>query len=263
MNILNIDSTGGRLSISLSREGVIASSVSRDSGRRYMQMIMEDIDRTLEKGGIGIGGIDAVGINKGPGDFTGTRIGISVAKTLGWALNIPVYGINALDVLACSMVSSNFKAVSTNISSGKSTMIIPCLDVRKGELYFSLYEVKKGKSDNDIIACIDVDGCTLCIERRTDNILVNADAFSRTLDEQLKKLSSGKRTVIMGGSGILSYETIFREITDSNSDLTLDKTSMGPDPASLDACVRQFVKNKIPGQRVDPVYVREFVPFGK
>ena len=141
MQVLSIDSTSGRLSITLSRDGKIVSSASRGSGRKYMEMIIGDIDRTLKGAGISIGDIDAIGINKGPGDFTGTRIGISIVKTLGWVLDKPVYGINALDILAHSIAFSNKEIISKSTAQGKRVIIIPCLDVRKDELYFSFYEV--------------------------------------------------------------------------------------------------------------------------
>ena len=118
MHVLGIDSTS-RKAIHYSQPGwEIVSSASRESGRKYMEMIIEDIDRTLKEAGISIGDIDAIGINKGPGDFTGTRIGISIVKTLGWVLDIPVYGINALDILAHSIAFSNKEIIGKSTASG-------------------------------------------------------------------------------------------------------------------------------------------------
>jgi tRNA threonylcarbamoyl adenosine modification protein YeaZ len=265
MNILNIDSTSSKLFITLSRQGEILSPVSRKSNRRYMEMILDDIDRMLKKAGLDIGEIDAIGVNKGPGDFTGTRIGISVVKTLGWVLNIPVYGINALDVLAHSIANSSKGIINKTISSGKSIFVLPCLDVRKDELYFSYYEIKENdqnqeKADN--IASITIKDKSYGIIRREDMKLLDAEDFTGSFDNWLAS-NPAEKTVIIGGNCTSEYSKMLSGLTRKAKDIYLDRKNTLPEPASLDICVRKTIKTGAPGDMVNPVYVRDFAPFGK
>jgi tRNA threonylcarbamoyl adenosine modification protein YeaZ len=252
--------------MTLSRDGKIVSSVSREADRKYMEMVIEDIDHILRKTGINIKEIDALGVNKGPGDFTGTRIGISVVKTLGWVLDKPVYGINALDVQAHSIACTNMGNISRSIDSGMKTIILPCLDVKKGELYFSLYEQthSNNNDDIDVVAVIGFRDNLYFLRRREEKLLVDARQFTGILSGILEKIGDGKDVyTVIGGNCIEEYEKMLSGFTSGNDSLLLDKKSILPDPGSLDACVRQSIKNGVPPQRVDPVYVREFIPFGR
>jgi tRNA threonylcarbamoyl adenosine modification protein YeaZ len=265
MNILNIDSTSSKLFITLSREGEIISPVSRESGRKYMEMIFADIDRMLNKAGLDIREIDAIGVNKGPGDFTGTRIGISVVKTLGWVLDIPVYGINALDVLAHSIANTNKGIIGSSISSGKSVFVLPCLDVRKEELYFSNYKITGNNDDHnkaDNIASITIKDKHYGITRKDDMKLLNAEEFPGSFDKWLES-NQEKKAVIIGGNCILEYSKMLTSLTRKAKDIYLDRKNILPDPASLDICVKNTIETGTTEERVNPVYVRDFVPFGK
>jgi len=65
-----------------------------DSPREKSQKILPFIDKILKKEGIGLKQITEIEVNTGPGSFTGLRVGVSVANTLGWVLEIPVNGNN-------------------------------------------------------------------------------------------------------------------------------------------------------------------------
>jgi len=265
MNILNIDSTSARSFITLSRQGEILKPVSRESDRKYMEMIMADIDRMIKKARLDIGEIDAIGVNKGPGDFTGTRIGISVVKTLGWVLDIPVYGINALDVMAHSIARANKGIIEKSISSGRSAFVLPCLDVKKKELYFSYYEINGDDHNNkksDIVASIIIKDKPYSILRRNDMELLAAEEFPGSINKWLSS-SRGEKNVIIGGNCILNYSKILVGLSKNLEGIYLDRKNILPDPASLDICVRNAMEAGAPEERVNPVYVRDFVPFGK
>jgi tRNA threonylcarbamoyl adenosine modification protein YeaZ len=230
-----------------------------------MEMIITDIDRMLKKAGLDIEEIDAIGVNKGPGDFTGTRIGISVVKTLGWVLDIPVYGINALDIIAHSIAETNKRIIDRNIPLGKKVYVLPCLDVRKEELYFSYYEITENDQDKnktDIIAAITIKDKPYYIIRIDDMKLLNADEFSGSFDKLNDSLPE-ETTVIIGGNCILEYSKMLSSLTKKAKDIYIDSKNILPDPASLDICVRRIIKTGAPEERINPVYVRDFVPFGK
>jgi len=265
MNILNIDSTTGRLSIVVSRNSGIVSSHSRESGQKHMEMIIEDIHSTLKKAGMAIVDIDAFGVNKGPGDFTGTRIGISVVKTFGWVLDRPVYGINGLDVLAHSVACGNPEKVSRSIDSGMQMIIAPCLDVKKEQLYFSFYEVCAGSdsiSGTDFVARITSKDKPYMVRRLTEGHVVEAEDFCSSFLNILEKIAIKKeRYIILGGNCLERYVKLLSGFA-ARYNILLDRKNIFPGPGSLDACVRQSIKNGITTENINPVYAREFVPFG-
>ena len=154
MYILSIDSTTKQLSVIISSDGSVISKIIRGSARNSMEMIISDIDDALKKASMSIKEIDAFGVNLGPGDFTGTRIGISIIKTLGWVLNKPVYGIDSLDVFASAVADSSRDLIGNNVDSSIRTIIAPCLDVRKGEIFYCLYDITIASRDDNNIANI-------------------------------------------------------------------------------------------------------------
>ncbi len=99
-NILGIDSSTGRLSVAVNRNEELLSEMTDDDSMKHMVNIMGLLDGTLRRAKLTIRDIDVFGVNLGPGDFTGTRIGISVIKTLAWLERKPSFGVNSLDIFA-------------------------------------------------------------------------------------------------------------------------------------------------------------------
>ena len=77
--------------------------------------------------------IEKIVVAKGPGSYTGVRIGVTIAKTLAWTLNIPLVGISSLEVLAAG-VGRYFNGC-----------VSPLFDARRGQIYTGLYQYQNGK----------------------------------------------------------------------------------------------------------------------
>ena len=84
MNILSVDSSTRKLSVAVSRNEELLSEAVDHTSMKHMVIIMGLLDRALFKAKLTLGDIDAFGVNIGPGDFTGTRVGVSVIKILSW-----------------------------------------------------------------------------------------------------------------------------------------------------------------------------------
>src|SRR4030065_2413283 len=140
-NILGIDSTTGRLSVAVSRNEELLSETTDCDSMKHMVNIMGLLDSTLRKAKLTLKDIDVFGVNLGPGDFTGTGIGISIIKTLAWLEKKPSFGINSLDVFVVGINLDNKKFISQCLSKGIPVLVIPCLDVRKAEVYFAFYDI--------------------------------------------------------------------------------------------------------------------------
>ena len=89
------------------------------------------IQKVLKKADIKMSSIDAVAVSKGPGSFTGLRIGVAAAKGICFALDLPLIGINSLQVLA------------GKVNLIEDTLIFPMFDARRMEVYTMVLNEKK------------------------------------------------------------------------------------------------------------------------
>ncbi len=92
----------------------------------HAETLLQRITQILSYGGYGAGDVELLVFGKGPGTFTGLRIGLSTVKGLGLTNNIPMIGISSLEVLAFSM--------------NMTGVVAPLIDARRNELYGALYE---------------------------------------------------------------------------------------------------------------------------
>jgi len=98
--LLAIDTATRIASIAFYGEGAVRSERTWHSKDSHTVELMPNIVGMLEQGGVTPRDLSAVAVALGPGSFTGLRIGMSVAKGLAFALDIPLVGIPTLDILA-------------------------------------------------------------------------------------------------------------------------------------------------------------------
>jgi len=281
MHVLSIDSTTKKLTVNLSRDGKIISGISDSKCLKHMEKIMTHIDHVVRDGRVGLDSIDVLGINAGPGDFTGTRIGISIIKTLSWVLGRPAYGVNALDVFALGIARSNARYINKSLRSGVPVIIAPCLDVRKEELYYSFYEITtEGGPERDgceknyrPISEIKTGNSDYSVINISRNHLVQKDLFHEKISGLFSdgdfRLPDGEGRVykdarlIIGGNCINNYKEMLSELASSEGRIILDRKNTEPAGINLSECIDFLVKRKEKPERINPVYVREFAPFGK
>lgn len=126
--ILNIETSTTNCSVSLSKDGDCLI-LKEDNSLNYShaESLHVFIDDVLKSAGIKPSQLDALAVSKGPGSYTGLRIGVSAAKGLCYALNIPLISVNTLYVLAHQVT----------VEKGS---IIPMLDARRMEVYSAVYD---------------------------------------------------------------------------------------------------------------------------
>ena len=98
--ILCIETGTDICSVGLARDGEIISLRESDEGREHAKNVAMFVDELLHETGVSPDELDAVAVGKGPGSYTGLRIGVSFAKGLCYGLNIPLVAVGSLEALA-------------------------------------------------------------------------------------------------------------------------------------------------------------------
>ena len=126
--ILNIETSTKNCSVSLATNGkVIFLKELNEGGYSHAEKLHPFIVESMKEAEMSINNIDAVAVSKGPGSYTGLRIGVSAAKGFSYALDIPLISIETLSSLAHSI----------SIEEG---YIVPMIDARRMEVYSAVYD---------------------------------------------------------------------------------------------------------------------------
>jgi len=127
-HILNIETATTNCSVSLSFDGDILA-IREDNNNTYShsERLHTYIDEVLKESNVSPSDLSAIAVSKGPGSYTGLRIGVSTAKGLCFALDKPLISIPTLESLAYQVTTDK-------------GVIIPMLDARRLEVYASIYD---------------------------------------------------------------------------------------------------------------------------
>lgn len=125
--ILNIETATKNCSVAIAKDGktIICKEIAQEgySHAERLHVFMEEI---IHEAGLNFKELNAIAVSQGPGSYTGLRIGVSAAKGLCYALDIPLIAIDTLQVLA----------IQANITNG---LIIPMIDARRMEVYSAIF----------------------------------------------------------------------------------------------------------------------------
>lgn len=125
--------------------GIVSLKESNES-RLHASMLTIYIDEILKENGLRAMDLEAVAVSKGPGSYTGLRIGVSVAKGIAYAASIPIIGIETTRSMF-SGISEYRKKSYRN----ENALFCPMLDARRMEVYYAIYD-STGKTIKDISA---------------------------------------------------------------------------------------------------------------
>lgn len=136
MKILHIETSSRNCSVAIS-DGSELLCVCEETSENYKQSesLHTFVLWALEGAGITLQDLDAVSLGKGPGSYTGLRIGAASAKGFCYGLRIPLIAVNSLDILATPYFNHN----------GGYDLVIPLVDARRMEVYTAVYDAKTGK----------------------------------------------------------------------------------------------------------------------
>lgn len=98
MYSLLLDSANRELNVALAKDGQIVDFISYDAWQRQSELMVKEIDVVLKRNKATAKDIDQVIVTIGPGSYTGIRIALTIAKTLAFALDIPIHAVSSLAV---------------------------------------------------------------------------------------------------------------------------------------------------------------------
>ena len=153
--ILNIETSTKNCSVSIAKDGEIVALKEMNTGNySHAEMLHPLIDELMKEVGLQFSEMNAIAVGKGPGSYTGLRIGVSAAKGLCFANDIPLISINSLEVLANSL------------QVDQDGYIIPMIDARRMEVYAAIFSYN------------------LDYIRETKAEIINETSFSELLDDR-------------------------------------------------------------------------------
>lgn len=178
--ILNLETATTNCSVSIAKEGRILAIKEHDTPNySHSEQLHIFIQEVLKEVNIDASELDAIAVSKGPGSYTGLRIGVSAAKGLCFALDIPLISIATLSSMAAQVTSSDID------------YIIPVLDARRMEVYSAVFDNDK----NEV--------------RTTEAEIIEENSFSEYLEKGKVILvgSGAEKCKTMLSHGNLSYDT--------------------------------------------------------
>jgi tRNA threonylcarbamoyl adenosine modification protein YeaZ len=133
--LLALDTATPAVTVALHDGERVVAQVSQVDARRHAELLAPGIEQALASAGATARDLTAVAVGRGPGPFTGLRVGLVTARTLAATLGLPVYGVCTLDALALQAVRDG--AVS-------SERFLVATDARRREVYWASYEAGAG-----------------------------------------------------------------------------------------------------------------------
>jgi tRNA threonylcarbamoyladenosine biosynthesis protein TsaB len=128
--ILNIETSTTVCSVSVSDKEKVLAFREINFGYTHTENLHVYVKDVLEECRIRMKQLQAVAVSKGPGSYTGLRIGVSAAKGFAWALSVPLIGVDTLQLMTAAAVKQ----------SGEKASFCPMIDARRMEVYTAAYD---------------------------------------------------------------------------------------------------------------------------
>ena len=140
--LLAFDTATTAVTVALHDGERVVASQTRDDARRHGELLAPAITAVLDEAWVPRQDVTAIAVGVGPGPFTGLRVGLVTARTLGLALDVPVYGVCTLDVLAAQAVDD----------LDVEEPFLVATDARRKEVYWASYDGQGVRLDGPHVA---------------------------------------------------------------------------------------------------------------
>jgi tRNA threonylcarbamoyladenosine biosynthesis protein TsaB len=159
MIVLAIDTSSPLGSVAFVKDGRLLAEMSFGLKSHHSTHVLPAVEALGAKAGIGIEAVDLFACAKGPGSFTGLRIGIATCMGLATGSGKEIVGVSTLEAVAYPYLQAELPVASV-------------LDARKGQVYFQLFEVEKTDSIKALSEAVSVDPAKLASSLSKRSIFV-------------------------------------------------------------------------------------------
>ena len=173
MKIIAIDSSGMTASVAITEDDITIAEYSVNYKKTHSQTLLPMLDEVSKMTELDLNTVDAIAIAKGPGSFTGLRIGSATAKGLGFTLDKPIIEVYTTDALAYNMY-------------GTDRIVCPLMDARREQVYTGIYRFVRSGDGFDL------------------ETLLKPSALP--VEEVVKKINELDEPVIYLGDGVPVYK---------------------------------------------------------
>lgn len=176
IKILAIDTSNWPLGVAVIEDGRLLGEINTHLSKNHSLRLMPAIESLLTQLNIEPKQLDGIGVAKGPGSYTGVRIGVTTAKTLAWSLGLPIIGISSLQVIAQNRLEFD-------------GIIVPLFDARRGQVYRGMYKLD---SDRQVAAPVEEDRLQL-------------------VTDFLQDLEQHKESILFIGEGLQNHTELIKQ----------------------------------------------------
>lgn len=174
MKILAIESASVTASCAVCEDEVILGEYTLNHKKTHSEKLMPLIEALMKELEIKIQDIDVIAISEGPGSYTGLRIGAAIAKSMAYAVNIPIANVPTTKSLAGNIYDLN-------------KLIVPVMDAKGGRIYTGIYRFENGE------------------------LITVKEQFPCNIEELIDLLNEYDEPVIFNGDGSVNYRSLIEE----------------------------------------------------
>lgn len=221
--ILSIETATDVCSIAISKSNEMLCLKENTGIKDHASKINILIAECLLESNIDYSDLDAVAVSSGPGSYTGLRIGLSTAKGICFALDIPLISINTLQSMSYGL---KIQKLSNNIKS----LYQPMIDARRMEVYTEIFDE------------------TLTSVKSLSNHIIDASYFNNISKNQI---------LILGGNGSLKV----KQFIEDKKNIILYSENIHTASNMIDLAEQKFTKKMFEDMAYyEPNYLKDFIP---
>ncbi|MCL2342813.1 MAG: tRNA (adenosine(37)-N6)-threonylcarbamoyltransferase complex dimerization subunit type 1 TsaB [Firmicutes bacterium] len=179
MLTISFESSAKSASVALTRDGILLAQSFQNNGLTHSRTLLPMAEDLLKNCGVDKRELERVAVARGPGSFTGVRIGVSVAKGLCWALDIPACGVSTLEAMAWQ-----------GIFAPEGSLLCCAMDARRDQVYNAVFRVRQGRP------------VRLCPDRAISIAELDAE-----FEAAVKKIAE-KEVILLGDGAERCYNTL-------------------------------------------------------
>ncbi|ANE48904.1 hypothetical protein SY83_12945 [Paenibacillus swuensis] len=138
-----MDTSTSSMSVAVLEGNRMLEEVNSFAERNHSLYLLPIIQQLLGALNMQVSDLDGIAVGRGPGSYTGVRIGVTVGKTLAWANRIPVIGVSSLEALS---YGSRGMCKGERGDALSNEWIVPLMDARRGQAYTALFRCRRDGS---------------------------------------------------------------------------------------------------------------------